>query len=394
MLAPGRPLLEYALEQFSLLPHLTALVLLALLSIQLMLNFRFLRFARQRAVSHAMRLPRISVLVPARNEATSITACITSLLHQRYLDLEVIVFDDDSTDGTGQLLDALTAQFPQLIVIHNHGNPPPAWNGKSYACHCMAQQATGEWLLFTDADTIHSLHGIERGVIQAAALNAALLSVFPRQRAKTWSERVMVSFIIDFIPLITLNLAAIWRGSGRRIAANGQYLLARADAYRAVGGHASVSRALIDDFALAQRFQDCGYTVALVDGADMLSCRMYHALREVWAGFSKNLLGALSSSSRSRSSIWWAPLFAWCYACVFVIPFYNLVFSDQRALASLEICWLLILRGLVVWRIKRPPDEILTTPIAAWAVIALGVGAVYRRWRKQHIVWKGRSYTS
>ncbi len=388
-----RHFLEYALEYLSLLPHLAAFLLLALFSLQLALNLRFLRSVRKMAPTPFPRFPRVSVLVPARNEAASISSCVTSLLHQRYPDLEVIVLDDGSTDGTAQRLDALKARYPQLVVIHDTSDPPPGWNGKSYACHRLAERATGDWLLFTDADTIHSSQSVSQGINQATALDAALLSAFPHQLTGSWSERIMVSFIIDFIPLIALNFAAIWRGAGRRVAANGQYLLANASKYRAVGGHASVAHALIDDFALARRFQDCGYTVALVDGVDMLDCRMYRSFREVWEGFSKNLLGALASSGQKRVSLWWAPLFAWCYACLFVAPFYDLAFSDQRALAGLEILWLLLLRGLVVWRIKRPPDEILTTPLAAWSVIALGMGTLYQRWRKQDIVWKGRAYT-
>jgi chlorobactene glucosyltransferase len=380
-----------ARDILSLLPHLVALALLPLLGARLASNLRFLRRVRHQSVQPAAPLPRVSVLVPARNEASTISSCVMSLLHQRYPDMEVIVLDDGSTDGTGQQLDTLRAVYPRLQVMHAADEPPPGWNGKSYACHRLAARATGDWLLFTDADTIHMPHSLERGITQALALDAALLSAFPYQRARTWSERILVSFIMDFIPLVTLDFEAMWRGSGRRIAANGQYLLARAETYRAIGGHAGIHGERVDDFALARRFRASGYTVALVDGTSMLSCRMYRTFREVWNGFSKNLLSALTaSSSRRRFALWWAPLFAWCYACLFVIPFYNLVFNGRKALASVEICGLFLLRGLVAWNIKRPPDEVLTTPLAAWGVLALGMGTLYRRWRKRPVTWKGR----
>ena len=382
----------WLVEWLWLLPHLTALVTLALLSLRLLSNLQFLRMARTQASQPATRMPRVSVLVPARDEAASIAACVTSLLDQRYVDLELVVLDDGSTDGTGDILDTLAMRDSRLTVSHTSEELPPGWNGKSYACHRLSQLATGEWLLFTDADTIHAPESIMWGVRQALALDVALLSAFPRQRTQTWSERILVSFIIDFIPLLTINFTALWRGRRTRIAANGQYLLAHAATYRSFGGHAQIHHALVDDFALANQFSAHGHGIALVDGGAMLTCRMYHNVHEVWNGFSKNLLGALSASPFDWKTLWIAPLFAWIYACLFVLPFVHLAASDQRTLAAVEICWLLLLRGLVVWRLRRPADELLTTPLAAWSVMALGIAAVYRRARNERIEWKGRDY--
>jgi len=397
------------------LSHLTALALLASMSLRLATNLCFLQRMRRLPTHLRTHLPLVSVLIPARDEADSITACVASLLSQTYSNFEVLVLDDGSTDGTSQLLDALQRQYPQLTVIHTVGDLPPGWNGKSYACHLLAQRATGEWLLFTDADTLHTPLSLERGLAQALALRADLLSALPYQRVETWSERLIVSFILDFLPLTSVNLAAMWRGRSRRLLANGQYLLARAQTYHALGGHAGIAHALVDDFALARRFRSQGYTIALVDGSSMLECRMYRSFREVWRGFSKNLLSALASStelppdsSRApqrhgviakvlRTSLF-APLFAWGYACVFVLPSIQLLRRGQRpisrCLAALEVPWLLVLRGLVVRSLTRPPDEIATTPLAAWGVMAISLAALYRRWRRRPIVWKQRRYAS
>lgn len=392
--------LENVVSNLWILPHLFALVLLPLLCGRLGWNLRFLRWVRSQAARPITQFPRVSVLVPARNEAASITSCVTSLLQQDYPDMEIIVLDDGSTDGTSQQLDVLSASHPHLTVIHTTDDPPLGWTGKNYACHRLAEQSTGEWLLFTDADTIHAPRSVLEGVTLATRLDTALLSAFPHQRTGTWAERIMVSFIIDFFPLIGLNFAAVWRGRARRTAANGQYVLVNAAAYRAIRGHASIRDALIDDFALAQRLRSFGYTVALVDGTAMLSCRMYHTFGEVWNGFSKNLLGALTASAQrmpTRTSgrmviLGWASLFAWCYACLFVIPFVNLVFSAHHGLAVIETCGLYLLRGIAVWHLRRPLHEVLTTPLAAWGVMALGLGALSRRVSNQPIAWKGRLY--
>jgi len=369
------------------------------MALRLIANLRFLRSTRCLPSLPAIHSPRVSVLIPARNEAGSITACVTSLLSQEYPNIEVLALDDASTDGTGHLLDTLKRQFPQLRVIHSAEEPPAGWNGKSYACHRLAQHATGSWLLFTDADTIHSPVSIERGITQAMALHVRLLSAMPYQRAETWSERLMVSFIMDFLPLTTVNLVAMWRGRSARLLANGQYMLAHAQTYHALGGHGSIARALVDDFALARLFRRGGHIVALVDGSSMLECRMYHSFSEVWRGFSKNLLSALASSLTSTgggalANLIQAPLFAWGYACVFVLPFARLRRREQRTLAGIEVCGLLLLRGIVAVQLKRPPDEIVTTPLSAWMVMAIGLRALYTCWRGRPILWKQRHYSN
>lgn len=375
--------------------HLTALVVLPVLTVRLMMNLRFLRWAKRREPPAAPR-SRVSVLVPARDEAESITACVESLAEQGDQDAEIIVLDDHSTDGTGGKLDALARRFVHVTVIHaadGDDQPPPGWNGKSYACQRLAERASGGWLLFTDADTEHLPHSIARGVERALALDVDLLSVSPYQRTESWSERLIVSFIVDFLPLIGLNFRAIWRGTADHVAANGQYLLVRASVYRALGGHAAVATALVDDFALARHFKANGSRIALLNGADMLRCRMYHDAGEVWRGFSKNVLFGLETSSLRRQPAWQALLFAWAYASVFVVPYMHLLSARWRTLAALEMAWMAALRGVAGAFLKRPPLEALSTPAGAWSVMALGVGALYRRWRGRKITWKGRDYS-
>lgn len=348
---------------------------------------------RARAARRPDPPPMVSVLVPARDEAATIAACLESLAGQDYPAFEVIALDDQSSDGTGALLDALAARHPDVTALHGDEAPPAGWNGKSFACQRLADRARGEWLLFTDADTLHAPHSLAQGVALAAGLRVDLLSAFPRQSTESWSERALVSFIMDFLPLVGADLGALWRGEGGRTVANGQYLLVRADAYRAVGGHRAIAPALVDDFALMQRFRSPGRRVALVDGTSMLRCRMYHGAREVGDGFAKNILLGLETSATKPRPWWWAPLFAWGYASIFVVPFYRLLFARRRWLPLLEIGWLGALRGVVAWRLKRPWGEVLTTPLAAWSVMALGMSALVRRRRQGRVTWKGRAYS-
>jgi chlorobactene glucosyltransferase len=352
-----------------------------------------LHWARRQAARTDLPQPRVSVLVPARNEAASITACVTSLLHQEYPDCEVIVLDDASTDSTGAQLDQLAAIYSHLKVIHANQSLPDGWNGKSYACHRLAQQATGEWLLFTDADTEHTPQSIALGVAHALALQADLLSAFPAQVTQSWSERILVSFIIDFLPLAGLNFRTLYRGKGLQSAGNGQYLLARAGAYRQANGHAAVSHETLDDFTLAKHFRRSGFTIALIAGRELLRCRMYHNAHEVWEGFARSLLHGLDNSTLNRHSVLWMLLFAWSYGALFFTPFYASFVGAYPHLALLEICWLALLRAIASYHLRRSWLEVVTTPLAAWGVMAIALAALYRRWAGQKVNWKGRYYT-
>ncbi|MEO8397499.1 MAG: glycosyltransferase, partial [Chloroflexota bacterium] len=176
-------------------------------------------------------------------------------------------------------------------------------------------------------------------------------------------------------------------------AANGQYLLVRAMDYRALGGHATIAAEMVDDVALARHFQTNGRKIALVDGSDMLQCRMYPDAREVWAGFSKNILLGLATSSLEGRPRWLALPFAWGFACVFVTPFLLLGLDRDKRLALIEIGWLGLLRGIANAHLQRPGSEVPATPLAAWGVMALGLSAITRRWRSGEIHWKGRNYS-
>lgn len=376
--------------------HLTSLLLLTVLTLRLWRNLRFLRWAQAQTQPLNVPYPRVSVLVPARNEAATISECVHSLMQQVYLNTEVILLDDASTDGTSATLDALAERYPRLRVIHAKDAPPAGWNGKSYACQRLADAASGDWLLFTDADTIHSRYSVVLGMTQAQTLRVSFLSAFPYQLTKSWSEKITVSFIMDFLPLIGLDLEGIFRATSTATAANGQYMLVRTNDYRTLGGHAAIAHELVDDIALARRFRENGRKTALVDGTRMVSCRMYRSGNEVWAGFSKNILLGLSTSSLEGRRRWTALPFAWGFACLFVTPFL-LLFDRTRGLALLEIGWLAAMRVLVGRKLERPAatsvPETLTTPLGAWSVMALGLRALYRRWRSREIEWKGRRYT-
>src|ERR1700747_1341954 len=165
------------------------------------------------------RRPSVSVIVPARNEEASLRACLESLLVQVGIEFEIIVVDDGSTDGTR----AIAQSFPDVRVI-TPGRLPPGWTGKNNAVAAGAREARGEWLLFTDADTVHKPGSLARAVAEADQHGATLLSYSPEQEVHGFWEKAVM-------PVIFAELAATYPPTkvndpaSRLAAANGQYLM-------------------------------------------------------------------------------------------------------------------------------------------------------------------------
>jgi chlorobactene glucosyltransferase len=268
-------------------PH--ALFILLFLSFGLVtavVNFLTVRRFDQYPLSR--KSPFVSVLIPARNEARNIAACVASLLAQNYPAFEVIVLDDNSTDATPGILAQLAFRDSRLRVLK--GAPlPEGWLGKHWACHQLDQAARGELLLFTDADTRHAPDALLASVSALQAEGADLLTALPRQEVVTWGERLLVPVIgfaiFTFIP-IRLVQKLRWPALSITI---GQFMLFRRSAYDKVGGFAAVRSEVVDDISLGRRVISGGGQWRLLNGTRHVSCRMYHGFWEAVNGFSKSV---------------------------------------------------------------------------------------------------------
>jgi cellulose synthase/poly-beta-1,6-N-acetylglucosamine synthase-like glycosyltransferase len=225
------------------------------------------------------------VIVPARNEEACLGGCLQSLVRQSGMPLEIIVVDDHSTDGTLEI--ALSFSNQQVRVIEA-GPLPADWTGKNNAVTAGSKAATGEWLLFTDADTIHLPGSLARSLEEAKRHGASLLSYSPEQVVKSFWEKAIM-------PVIFAELAASYRPSevsdpnSPAAAANGQYILITREAYDAVGGHAAVASSLLEDVALARAVKRSGRKIFFRYGADAVQTRMYRTFGQLREGWTKNL---------------------------------------------------------------------------------------------------------
>jgi len=238
----------------------------------------------------AAPLPLLSIVVPARDEERSVERCVRSLLAQEWLDFEVIVVDDRSTDATPQILERLAREDSRLRVVR--GNPlPPGWIGKPWALAQGERLARGSWLLFTDADSVHEPRGAASMLWLATRAGVDAASIATHQELGTFWERAVLPSILGMILFVGGPLGAINDPAKPLHAlANGQYILVSREAYDALGGHTALRGEIVEDVAFARRLKEDGrFRYLLVGGGRIASVRMYRSLGEIWAGFTKNV---------------------------------------------------------------------------------------------------------
>jgi chlorobactene glucosyltransferase len=343
--------------------------------------------------------PMVSVIVPARNEARNIERCVRSILATAYEPVEVIVVDDHSTDGTGDL--ARTAGFGDARLRVIVPPPlPPEWFGKQWACHTASLEARGELLLFTDADTWHAPDLIARMVRARATGNFAMLSTAGWQEMDTFWERVVLPIPFFFLALRFGGTDAAERTRNPRNAiANGQCFMVTRSAYDAAGGHVAVRDNVAEDLRIAQTFVAAGHRIAIRLGIHQLRTRMYTSLAEVIGGWAKNVY----AGGRYMLPSW--PFVSLLYACALVL----VPLLMQAPLVALLAAWwgwapewvgqagAIALLAQTLW--ATAAFALLRLPL--WYGLSHPLGSVMMAWigavaasRGNRVRWKGRTYTS
>lgn len=317
--------------------------------------------------------PRVSLLVPARDEALVLPATLPTWLAQGAD--EVVVLDDGSTDATVRVLAA--AEGVRVLA----GAPlPSGWSGKNWACHQLAVAATGDVLVFTDADVAWRAGALARVVDELEATGAGLLSAWPRQRCETLGERLIVP-LVDLLLLANLPHPLVRALPIAALAgANGQLMAWRRDAYDRVGGHAALPGEVLEDVRLAQRAKRLGIPLTLRLGGAWVETRMYRGWDQVVAGFGKNVLAAVGRSRVALLAVWSLNLVA------YTLP-WLLLWLDARW--GVVAAGGLALRALANLKSGRPAWEAILQPLGPVAFTAVVARALSRR---GGYAWKGRSY--
>lgn len=249
----------------------------------------------------------VSVCIPARDEAGNIEACVRSLLASTHSSVEVLVYDDQSTDATPQILATLAEADDRVRPLQ--AQPlPDGWNGKQHACWQCARQANGEFLLFTDADVHFEPDAVAASLAAWQQLDDApgpgnrppeaplgLISTFPRQLVRSPAEVLLVPMIFfilfSYLPMFRMRGTTDPAAS----AACGQFILVRKSCYEAFGGHAAFKDTMHDGVKMPREARKSGYRTDLFDGTALASVRMYTSLGATWRGFAKNAYEGLGS---------------------------------------------------------------------------------------------------
>ncbi len=261
------------------------------------------------AAETAAALPRLTVLVAAKDEEANIEACVGSLIRQEYPSLRVVAVNDRSTDRTGEILDRLAAAHgDRLDVLHVH-ELPDGWFGKCHALHLGMARAEGEWLLFTDADCrFHSPQAIATGVAEAQRRGLDLFSLTPALIIENDWEHV-VQPVCAAILILWFKPKRVNDPQRPDAYANGAFILMSRACYDAIGGHERVRDQTCEDIALARIAKASGRRIGVARNDGIYGTRMYTTLREAWRGWSRIYVGALRTPVRVAIAIGFLSVF-------------------------------------------------------------------------------------
>ena len=343
-------------------------------------------------------LIELTVIVPARNEEDTIGNCLQSLTSQSEdvfelgRDWELIVVDDHSTDRTAEIARTFAG-----VTIMQSGTLEPGWTGKANAIWTAACLARGRWLLFTDADTVHEQGDLHRAIHEAQRHKVGMLSYSPRQIVQGLAQRSLMPLVFSELAL-AYPPAKVSDPNNRLAAANGQFLLVEREAYRRLGGHASVAKEVLEDVELAYlaKRRKVGLRFRYAD--DAVATRMYRTTSAMIEGWTKNL--ALLFNNTLATAMWRAlDLVLLIVLPVLAIELWNAHF-DVHSLTWLGAGWLFVLLwARTVFRFYARVAK-SNFPFADCALSPLGlplfVVLLYRSWFQHRILkqvsWKGRSY--
>lgn len=336
----------------------------------------------------------LTVVVPARNEEDCLGACLESLVSQSDdgwklgQDWELIVVDDGSTDRTREI----AKSFAHVI---SPDALPKGWTGKANAAWTAAKQAQGEWLLFTDADTVHEPGDLLRAIHEAEKYKVAMLSYSPRQIATGFWQRAMMPLVFSELEL-AYPPAKVSDPESRLAAANGQFLLVQRNAYFQIGGHESVASSMLEDVDLAHLVKRRKLGLRFRYAPDALSTRMYRSFGQMCEGWTKNLALLFGNTIVTAA---WKLLDIFLLAGLPVLAWYfpgPLSVSMPWITARLVI---LLIWVRTLWRFYRrvaksnfPFRDCLLSVFG----LPLFVWLLWKSWFDhmviKRVVWKGREY--
>jgi chlorobactene glucosyltransferase len=325
----------------------------------------------------------VSVLIPARNEEANIGDCLKSVISQDRTVAEILVYDDHSTDLTARIISDHEALDARVRLIAPR-ELPEGWCGKNFACHRLASEARTRWLLFIDADARLESKAVASLIAEARERRVSMLSAWPALEMESFWEKMLMP-MLNFVVFTLFPAPLSFRREDPSLGlAHGACILAERDIYFKVGGHTAVRGEIFEDQRLARLWREKGERGLCLDGAGVVSVRMYDSLAKIFRGFQKNFFPAF----RREVSFWG---FLYLHATVLLAPMLLLFAWRVWPVAAAALA-VLLMRLLLAGRFGHPLWAILFHPVAEAILIYVGLSSWWRCKSGRGVVWKGRGY--
>ena len=353
---------------------------IGLLAVRLIIVLYNLLSSPYLSLRQPVEKPLVSILIPARNEEANLPGLLDDIMKQPYENVEVMVYNDQSTDGTGELLKKYGSRHERITSIQGE-SLPEGWTGKNHACHRLAMEAHGTYLLFLDADVRVSPELIEKAVGYAQLNDLSLLSIFPRQIMKSRGELLTVP-VMNWILLSLLPLRLIRTSHYPSLsAANGQLMLFRAREYRQHQFHRLVRAINVEDIHIMRLMKKMGYTTQTLLSRGEVSCRMYESYNSAIFGFTRSMFAFFGGSGLIMVLF---TLFS-----IFGVLFVWLGIS--ASLAGVYLALAAVMRVMISVMSRQPVWPLLVySPLIQVSFLRMVIGSIRMKLRGTHI-WKDRT---
>jgi len=339
------------------------------------------------AVAAGIGLPRVSIIVPARNEAPMIESAVRSLLTIDYPDYELIVVDDRSEDATGEILNRLKSEYGERLVVVHVRELPAGWLGKTHAMWSAAREATGEWILFSDADVLHAPEALQRAVYYAELEGVEHMVLLPTMLTESVGERMMISFFQAMF-IFAYRPWKVRDQNARDSMGVGAFNMVRRTAYEQIGSYESMRLSVVDDMRLGEKVKQAGLASLVAFGDGMVTIRWAVGAGGVMRNLTKNFFAQLHYNLA----------FAIAAACgmlwLHLGPWLGTAFSTgwARAGYAIALCCLVAVYVAMGKRTKIGFGYVLLHPAASLLMVfTMMLSTALTLWRGG-VVWRGTFY--
>ncbi len=363
--------------------EILAYIVLGFAIIQLMVSLANLVWAQKLPPVDSGIDDLVSILIPARNEEKNIGELLNDLEELAYPYIEILVYNDQSTDNTEKIVIEQQKIDSRIRLLHSKGLPD-GWTGKNHACFSLAQQAKGKYLLFVDADVRVSGLIVSQSISMAKYYDLALLSIFPKQVMKTRGEEFTVPLmnyvLLSLLPLILVRTIQFTSLS----AANGQFMFFDTATYHKLQPHKNIRNKRVEDIEIARMYKQNNEKISCLTGNDDIRCRMYHGYSEAVNGLSRSVLMFFGNSALIA-------IFFWMITTLGFIP---VVLGLTWQFFLLYLCILLITRVAISLNSRQNAIKNVAYGFIQKINLGIVIGKALRARSVKKIEWKGRLVSS